>query len=154
MWLFLFNFHCPRSLKMGDIALRTAQKFGVRKVICWGATLSAFSGDFVLVRQVLSPPRPCLQPAIVMSGLSYHSENKGWRNWGEIVQAMRIVWFTTCKFLKMCLWASWSEFYKCWERVLSTFFHLLSSSQTRKAWYKSFIHLKANNSWEKSTNLS
>ena len=57
------------------------------------------------------------------------SETIGWRNWGEIVQAMRIVWFITCMFLEICLWASWSEFYKCWETVLSTIFHLLFFSQ-------------------------
>ena len=89
----------------------------------------------------------------VMSGLFYHSETIGQRNWGEIVQAMMIVWFITCIFLEICLWASWSEFYICWETVLSTFFHLLSFSQTRKAWYKSLIHLKANNSWESESEV-
>lgn len=47
-----------------DIALKTAQRFGVRKAICRGAALSALSGDFVLVGQVLSPPRPCFQLAM------------------------------------------------------------------------------------------
>lgn len=52
---------------MGDIALRTAQEIWVRKAIC-RAALSALSGDFVLVGQVLPPPRPCLQLACVTSG--------------------------------------------------------------------------------------
>lgn len=109
MWLFLFKFHCPRSLKMGDIVLRTAQRFGVRKAICRGAALLHSLGDFALVGQVCHHQGPASNlPCHVRSILPLRDSR--WRNWGKIVQAMRIVWFITCMFLEICLWASWSEF--------------------------------------------